>query len=55
MAVTMSRQRKYQKRMAAEGRCVLCGKPRDGNATHCERHRVQRNKREQLYRRCSEE
>ncbi len=34
-----SRQREWQKRMQAEQRCVVCGKP-SVTKLHCEKHRL---------------
>lgn len=37
---TVTRQRLYQLRKKAEGKCVVCGNPRSKvNATYCEHHR----------------
>jgi len=42
----MSRQRRWRKKMIAEGRCMICGKPRT-SAAYCDLHlRYQRNWRD---------
>lgn len=40
----MSRQREWQKRMAAEGRCIICGE-RAVQAMYCEDHALARQVR----------
>lgn len=34
----VSRQRKWQLRQNAKGRCVICGQPRPGHRTCCDKH-----------------
>lgn len=36
--MTTSRQREWQKRKKAEGKCVVCGKIREHYAQHCDEH-----------------
>ena len=36
----MSRQREWQKRMVAEGKCQSCGKQRENKGVYCDRCRT---------------
>jgi hypothetical protein len=38
MTAPISRQRAWQKRQHAAGRCIKCGQPRTGYAVYCDRH-----------------
>ncbi len=44
-----TRQREWQRRRRDEGKCILCGEPRTGNRTYCERHRIEALERSKVY------
>jgi hypothetical protein len=45
----VSRQREYQRRMVASGRCRLCGEPRNLYANFCDAHAEKSREQQRKY------